>query len=253
MPRRQLVWAAIVAVIAGASLLAVAATDQRERAFAVGPVPPHGVAAELAPGQTACQGPIDVAAPATDVRLVLGAPAGSGPPLRLTIRDLDAGGGVIADAAIEGGYGDGASPTASIPELEEGGLIELCLQNTGSGPADLYGSLPPDDRPPYADRPAPNSSQLEVPRAGGENVLSIDFLRAEPASALSLVPEIFTRASLFRPGWVGAWTFWILLAALLVGVPALLGRSLAAAVGDDPAPDGTPAAPDGTPGDHART
>jgi hypothetical protein len=44
----------------------------------------------------------------------------------------------------------------------------------------------------------------------------------------SLLPTIFSRAALFRPGWVGAWTFWALLVALTVAVPLLLARALGA-------------------------
>jgi hypothetical protein len=44
---------------------------------------------------------------------------------------------------------------------------------------------------------------------------------------------VFERAALFRPGWVGAWTFWLLLAALVIGVPTLLGRALRAALEEE--------------------
>ena len=33
---------------------------------------------------------------------------------------------------------------------------------------------------------------------------------------------MFERAALFRPGFVGAWTFWLLLLGVVIAVPALL-------------------------------
>ena len=36
-----------------------------------------------------------------------------------------------------------------------------------------------------------------------------------PQSLFSMLPTIFRRAMLFRPTWVGAWTFWLLAAAVL--------------------------------------
>jgi hypothetical protein len=37
---------------------------------------------------------------------------------------------------------------------------------------------------------------------------------------------VFQRASLFRPGFVGAWTYWVLAALMVLAVPALLWRAL---------------------------
>jgi hypothetical protein len=62
--------------------------------------------------------------------------------------------------------------------------------------------------------------------------IAMVFPRAEPKSVLALVPEMFRRAALFRPGWVGAWTFWLLAALILLGAPLLLARALASAEDD---------------------
>jgi hypothetical protein len=45
-------------------------------------------------------------------------------------------------------------------------------------------------------------------------------------SMLAWLPRAFERASVFRPGFVGAWLFWALAAAVLIGVPLLLARAL---------------------------
>ena len=43
---------------------------------------------------------------------------------------------------------------------------------------------------------------------------------------LSLVPGILRRMARFRPHFFGAWTYWLLLVLLLVGVPLLLALAL---------------------------
>jgi hypothetical protein len=66
----------------------------------------------------------------------------------------------------------------------------------------------------------------------GRSALALLFLREHPRSLLSLVPTIFRRASLFRPGWVGPWTYWLLSAALL-GAFGLAGVAVTRAARSD--------------------
>lgn len=63
--------------------------------------------------------------------------------------------------------------------------------------------------------------------------VALELVRAPQRSLLSELPDVFERAARFRPGWVGAWTFWLLLAALVLGVPALVGRALRSALEED--------------------
>jgi hypothetical protein len=49
---------------------------------------------------------------------------------------------------------------------------------------------------------------------------------------LELVPQAFERAALFRPAWVGPWTFWLLLGLVAAGVPLLLAAAYRSAVTD---------------------
>lgn len=57
--------------------------------------------------------------------------------------------------------------------------------------------------------------------------LSIEYLQAGERSALAMAPKVFQRASLFRPSWVGAWTYWLLFVisglTLAFGIALLLG------------------------------
>jgi hypothetical protein len=64
--------------------------------------------------------------------------------------------------------------------------------------------------------------------------IGLELERADDRSLLALVPDLLERASLFRPGWVGAWTYWFLLCALVIGVPVLLSVALASAAAVEP-------------------
>ena len=52
---------------------------------------------------------------------------------------------------------------------------------------------------------------------------------------LGSLSTAFSRAAIFRPDWVGAWTFWLLLALLACTLP-LAGVAIVRAL-DDPDPD----------------
>jgi hypothetical protein len=68
--------------------------------------------------------------------------------------------------------------------------------------------------------------------------IGLELNRSDNRSLLALLPDVFDRASLFRPGWVGAWTYWLLLVALVIGVPVLLSRALASASAEDEEEEG---------------
>lgn len=63
--------------------------------------------------------------------------------------------------------------------------------------------------------------------------IGLELNRRDNRPLLALLPAVFERASLFRPGWVGAWTYWLLLVALVIAVPVLLSRALASASEED--------------------
>ena len=101
--------------------------------------------------------------------------------------------------------------------------VVACFLNAGAVPAVL---LPPPGTPTRVT--VERSDALAEYADGG---LELD--RSDNRSLLALLPDVFDRASLFRPGWVGAWTYWLLLVALVIGVPVLLSRALASASDED--------------------
>jgi hypothetical protein len=205
--RRPLV---AVAVLGALALLAAAALDDRERAFTAG-LPPVRVVAELPPGDTVCHEGIDVPAAFSRVRLATASFGRMGPAL-----SVSAGGG---RGTVPAGYPDNSTIEVDVGEQPEGGRIDVCVTNDGDHRVALFGS--PPDTP--ADR-------LGDPERTPE--LGLTFVREESRSMLGLVPEAFERAALFRPDWVGAWTFWVLLGLVLAGLPLLLAAAYRSAVTD---------------------
>jgi hypothetical protein len=205
--RRALIAVAVAGILA---VLAAAALDDRERAFTVG-LPPVRVAAELGPGDRACRTNIDVPAPFSRVNLATASFGRTGPALTITAGD--------ARGTVAGGYPDNSTVETRVGEVAEGGRIDVCVTNDGDHRVALYGS-PPDTPPDY----------LGDPNLDPE--LGVTFVREEPKSMLSLVPEAFERAALFRPAWVGAWTFWVLLGLVAAAVPLLLAAAYRSAATD---------------------
>ena len=201
---------ALAAVIV---LAVVGVREERTRAFSL-PVGPAAPVAKLFAGDTACQRPV-VAQEDFEVVLVEVASAG---PARLTVEAARPGRRGRPFAAVEV-----PSPGArTLTRVDLGRTIpqetrfELCVTNRRGGATAVYGAR------------ARTEDLSEVAGDGAEenSDMALTFLRDESFSVLSEVPEMFERAALFRPGLIGAWTFWLLFLAVVIGVPALLAAAL---------------------------
>src|SRR5438445_790264 len=71
-----------------------------------------------------------------------------------------------------------------------------------------------------------STARIDGARTG--NDLALVLRTAHRRSTLAKLPAMLGRAALFRGGWSGAWAYWLLLAAVLLVVPALLLRALSA-------------------------
>jgi hypothetical protein len=208
--RRSLATIAAVAALGALAVLAAALLDDRETAFTVG-LPPVRIAAELQPGERACRAGIDVPTEFSRVRLYTASFRRTGPRLSVAAGH--------SRGTVRAGYPDNSAVEATLDPVAEGERIEVCVTNEGHRRVALLGS-PPDTPPP----------DLADPELKPQ--LGVAFLRSEPRSAAALVPDAFERASLFRPAWVGPWTFWVLLLLVAAGVPALLVAAYRSAVTD---------------------
>jgi hypothetical protein len=200
-----------------AAFLLVAGLEQQRMAFTLGVVGDR-VAVRIDPGRTACQTPIDGSAAFDAVDLSLGTYGRPGPPLVVSVRDALSS-RVLAAGRLNGGYPDNFGQTVKLAREAPEGRLSVCVRNSGRGPVALYGN-------------AGQAAYASTVRLGGRD-LGLDaqmvFRRDEPVSLLSLTPEIFRRAALFRPSWVEPWTFWALSAGVMFIVPLLLGLALRAA------------------------
>lgn len=208
-----------VAVVAGfAWLLKTAAGDERDT-YSLG-VPPTGVAASIAPGKRVCQEPIDLPTGAGAVVFPVATDGQAGQPLDVTVRTPS--GQVLGRGKIGGGYVDGTEQTAKLDRVA--GPAErsaVCIANEGTLPVFIYGSE--------------NVTSSHTIAEGAVNPVDLDirFLDDNPRAFAGEIPDAFERAVLFRPGWVGAWVYWLLLALLVIAAPLLLGFAVWRAARDD--------------------
>lgn len=236
-PERRATRAAVVAflvfaLLGGGALVAAGASDRRTTAFSLG-IPDGGVVVSLPPGSRACQGPIGVVAPFAGLRLWL-RPARA-PRTRLRISVLTAAGGqhatgVLTPAVTPPGVRGSHPPLAVAAStrlsrsVAAGSVVSLCFANAGRATVSLLGA--------QAQRA---SGVLAQNGRQSASAAAVVLLRPRPSSLLSSLPTIFQRAALFRPTWMGAWTFWLLLAGAVVVVFPLGAVAVAVAAREDDA------------------
>jgi hypothetical protein len=123
---------------------------------------------------------------------------------------------------------EGSDDAVVIDPGFEPGRIRGLLESAGKRPVAFYGDPRGSD--------AIGDAYLDGRRVDGD--MHLVFLRSEPRSALSLVPEMIERAALFKPG--GAGLLGALLGLVAVGVPLLLAAALRGALREGgPGPDRT--------------
>lgn len=81
----------------------------------------------------------------------------------------------------------------------------------------------------------PPAGQFTLDGKPRGEVIHVDYMHEGKQSLLQLLPTIFARASLWAPGWVGPWTFWLFM-LLLPAVAFFACRRLVRLLrGDEPA------------------
>lgn len=215
MPRRPTLWIGAVLALALLGIAAVAAGDERRVAFTLG-VTPESEIVSASEEREVCQGPIYVSAPFEHVGYRLIVDPESAPRLLVEVRSLPDR-RVLADGRIPAGYPPGErSVTARTGTVEAGQAVSVCLRADGAGRVGVMGG------PIQASRTS--SATAEGRTRDGD--VTLVFLRERPRSALSLVPAMIDRAALWRPGVVSPALLGVLLVAVAIAVPFLLGRAL---------------------------
>lgn len=214
--RRRLQLIAVAAVLLAALLIGLFSLAQaKPRITGNNSVSPDVTLATLSPQS----GPLCVATvspPAQTVGIRLLASAAGTTRMTMSTRRAD---GKLLGVTRPQAFTRGASPILPLPRAS-GQQLTLCWRSTG--PVKIVGNA-------NGNLAADQVSTLGKRPVNGD--ISIEYMQAGSHSALAMIPTVFQRASLFRPSWVGPWTFWVVflvaLAVLLTGIWLLLaiGRS----------------------------
>jgi hypothetical protein len=175
----------------------------------------------MRPAETACEGPLTSDGPARSVG-IWGTSGAGGADLTLKVQDA-ATRGVLASGALRATPGDEERVARLRSEAPGGRPLRICVTDD-AGTFSLTGSS----------AGAPGLGVTGLPPG---QKFALVLLSAGNRSLLGSLSTAFGRASLWRPSWVGPWTFWVLALALLAafGVGAF---AVLQAAGDEPAPPG---------------
>jgi hypothetical protein len=207
---------AVLVGIGVVGLVLAARSDKRAAAFSVD-VPNSGRAVDLRAGERVCQAPVAAEAAFRAVRLWLADVSSPGTALAVSTTSSQGVALGFGRAAVAAG----PASTTNV-ELDRTvparALLRLCIANNGPARLSLSGGSP--------------SSTSGVLARNGHSIGSaaaMIMLSPHPRSMLALLPSVFARAAVFRPSWIGAWAYWILLIAVIGAFPvAALALRLAA-------------------------
>jgi hypothetical protein len=188
--------------------------------------------AVLRPGKSVCEGPLVSRGPARSVG-IWGAASRGPAHLTVTVREATTH-AMLATGSLEAPAAE-AEQTSRLARAVPGGRpLQVCLTDNVNN-FSLVGSA--------VSAPSVVSTGL----TSGQR-FALVLLSDGSHSLLSSLSTAFSRASLWRPSWVGSWTFWALTIMLLASFGAALVAVASAASADD-RPDGwtSPPPPDGGP------
>lgn len=203
---RQRAWGpfTLFALLALAALLVSGLRGHTIRAFALG-VPNAKTVATAGPGKQICEGPIRSQEAFQSV--ALSARYVGGKPL-VRIMSSNAGHSKVISAGLVEPSASGVSGSylaALTTVVDRGVTFSVCVVDTG-GDFELQGY-----------KPGYGGAAI----AGSKRRVAFSLVTLAPGthSLLGSLSLAFSRASLFKPSWVGTWTFWALLIGLLATVP----------------------------------
>jgi hypothetical protein len=212
--RRQLLVFVIAAAAVLAGLVAAGLQTIRVRTFSLR-VPNLQAVASVRPGHPVCEGPITSTVAARGVALY-GTVASGSPTIEVRARSSSS---TLASGQLLHVGRSSESDVALDRTIPGGRPVHICV-SVGGGVFSLTGAA----------GQAPG-----VIAHGLAPGTQFSLALTRPGTFLGSLSTAFSRAAIFRPDWVGAWTFWLLLALLACALP-LAGVAVIRAL-DEPEPD----------------
>ncbi len=214
-----------MAVIVLIALIVSASGSVMRRAFVLRAPNQEAVVLLRAPHRV-CEGPITAGASTQSVAIWGASVVG---PARVTIAVEDARSG----ASLATGQITAKSTGEYVAHLSQsvpgGRQLRVCLTTT-LNTFELLGAT---------------ASDPKIVMTGSKRGLEFSLaLLNDRHSLLGSLSTAFSRAALFKPSWVGSWTFWLLTAAIL-GTFGLAGVAITTAAADDERDRPTRSADDG--------
>jgi hypothetical protein len=224
--RRVLLPTAAIALITLAGLL-IAGSRHLPVRTASADAPNQIPIAALRRGHVVCEGPLISQGAARSVGIWGGA-ASRQARLRVTVKDASTQ-QILASGALKAVAQESEWTARLDRDVPGNHPVEICLAGT-EGTFALSGSASSDPRVAETGTPGGPRFSLVLLSDGNRSLLG----------SLSLA---FSRASLWRFSWVGAWTFWVLAIALLMAFGLAVVAVIRAADDDEPRPPGPPEPP----------
>lgn len=227
-PRRWVLLPAAAGAVFALAALLIAGSRPLAVRTASADAPNQLTIATLQPGQAVCEGPITSQGAARSVG-IWGAAAGATARLTVAVKDASTQ-ETVASGPLQAVAQEGEWTARLDRDVPQGHPVQICLTQD-AGAFSLMGSAVSEPGVTVTGIPAGQRYSLVLLSDGDQSLLG----------SLSLA---FSRASLWRPSWVGPWTFWMLGVALLLTFGLAVMAVVRAAADDDGAPP-PPAPPDG--------
>jgi hypothetical protein len=201
--------AVIVLLVAAVDVFVPYLTRDRETVAGV-PVPPPFAVQEnitLRSGQEVCLDSVAMDVDSEVAEFTVISEARSGPPLEISATAP----GHRASARLDGGYGAPQTVRVPIEPPSRSVLAKFCVANRGKRRVSLLGA----HEARTASRPVASVDGREVAPD-----LTLRFLAAEPGNVVERLKSLFDRMSAFRPPVLETPVLWLLLALLVIVLPA---------------------------------